>query len=92
VLWVSWYGIRDDGIGDVYECTIFRNESDRLSSEIITEAVRKTCEEWGKKPFVTYVDAKKVKSPNPGFCFKKANWKKIGMSKSGKILLKLENN
>lgn len=91
-VWVTWSGIRDDGL-DAWECTIFRNETDIISSELIKEAVTATLERWGTPPkdgIITYVWAEKVNSVNPGYCYKKAGWKVIGKSKvRGLILLQL---
>ncbi|WNC17879.1 hypothetical protein [Brevibacillus brevis] len=90
-LWVTWSGIRDDGL-DAWECTIFRNESGYLSSDMIRWAVRATLKQWGLPPkdgIITYVDAEKVASRNPGFCFKKAGFQLIGKSKKGLLLLQL---
>lgn len=70
-----------------YNNAIFRNESSRLSSEIIIEAERMAFAKWGPNRLYTYIDAAQVKSPNPGYCFLKAGWKKRGLSKSGKILM-----
>ena len=67
-----------------YNCTIFRNESGRKSSEIILEAEQFAVARWGAGRAYTYVDASKIRSVNPGCCFKKAGWKLAGMSKSGK--------
>lgn len=75
----------DDQAG--YNCAIFRNESSRLSSEIILEAELFAVAKWGANRFYTYIDPKKVLSRNPGYCFKMAGWKPIGMSKTGKLLL-----
>ncbi|MCI3922445.1 hypothetical protein MO973_19620 [Paenibacillus sp. TRM 82003] len=91
-VWVTWQGIRDDGF-DAWECTIFRNESAQLSSDMIEWAVEATRKEWGTPPkdgIITYVWGDKVKSANPGYCFKQAGWKAIGKSKQrGLILLQL---
>lgn len=87
-VWVTWSGIRDDGI-DAWECTIFRNESTHLSSVLIREAVELTLREWGQPPpdgIITYVDQTKVRSANPGFCFLKAGWRKSGRSKRRNLL------
>lgn len=73
-----------------YNCSIFRNESARLSSEIILEAEKMAFEKWGPNRVFTYVDARKIRSKNPGCCFKKAGWRQIGKSKSGLILLAKE--
>jgi hypothetical protein len=70
-----------------YCCTIFRNESERRSSELILEAEDSATRRWGLNRFFTYINPKKVKSANPGYCFKCAGWKHIGMSKGGLHLL-----
>ncbi|MNR93477.1 hypothetical protein D3C72_245340 [compost metagenome] len=48
-VWVTWSGIRDDGL-DAWECTIFRNESGHLSSLLIGWAEVATTSEWGDPP------------------------------------------
>ncbi|MEF3312563.1 hypothetical protein PV433_27105 [Paenibacillus sp. GYB004] len=92
-LWVTWSGIRDDGL-QAWECTHFRNESNHLSSDMIRAAVTATIEKWGVPPkdgLITYVDASKIKSTNPGCCFKAAGWRHIGESKRrGLTLLQLK--
>jgi hypothetical protein len=75
-----------------YNCAIFRNESSRKSSDIILEAERHAQEKWGRNRFYTYVDARKIKSVNPGYCFKMAGWQRVGQSKSGLELLTKEMN
>jgi hypothetical protein len=74
-----------------FNCAIFRNESKRRSSDIILEAEEHAVEKWGPNRFYTYVDARKVKSPNPGYCFKMAGWQRTGQSKSGLELLVKEH-
>jgi hypothetical protein len=89
--WISWRGIRDDGIEDAWECTAFRNTSTMLSSDLINWAVYATICEWGHvfpaAGMITYVDAKKVSSEVPGYCFIRAGFKKKGVSKHRKLLL-----
>lgn len=70
-----------------YNCTIFRNESGRRSSDIIREAEQHATAKWGPNRFYTYVDPRKVRSSNPGYCFQAAGWQKTGRSKSGLLLL-----
>lgn len=70
-----------------YNNAIFRNESDRLASEIILEAERFAFDKWGPNRLYTYIDAAKVRSTNPGYCFLKAGWQKRGISKGGKVLM-----
>lgn len=70
-----------------YNNAIFRNESTRQSSAIILEAERLAVEKWGPNRAYTYIDATKVASVNPGYCFKCAGWRRIGYSVDGKHLL-----
>jgi hypothetical protein len=68
---------KQDGIN----CTLFRNESDKLSSEMILEAEKMAIEKWGNQRLFTFVDPGKIKSSNPGYCFKVAGWRFCGVSK-----------
>jgi hypothetical protein len=89
ILWVWMYpdpSMRMDHQAG-YNCAIFRNESDRLSSQIILEAEKWAFDYWGPNRMYTYVDPAKVQSINPGYCYLCAGWKKEGISKGGKILL-----
>jgi hypothetical protein len=70
-----------------YNCAIFRNESSRRSSEIILEAERMAFAKWGPNRLYTYVDPAKIRSSNPGCCFKIAGWHFERESKSGQHLL-----
>jgi len=70
-----------------YNCAIFRNESERKSSEIILEAEALAFEKWGPNRLYTYVDPRRILSKNPGYCFKRAGWIFAGVSKGGKHLL-----
>lgn len=77
---------------DGWTCTIFRNEDSEIkSSELILCA-----EEWlftqhpddcGPDGFITYVFDRKVRSVNPGCCFKKAGWSVSGRSADGRKTL-----
>lgn len=72
---------------DGWTCTIFRNEGKRRSSDLILDAedfLKKVHPDCGPDGFLTYVFRDKVRSKNPGCCFKKAGWKKIGESADGK--------
>ncbi len=70
-----------------YYCSIFRNESRRRSSDVILECEEIAREKWGRNRMFTYVDASKVQSRNPGYCFKCAGWKHEGYSLDGLHLL-----
>lgn len=84
-LW-AYDGMRmDDQIG--YNCSIFRNESARRSSEIILECEQIALARWGENRMYTYVHPGKILSANPGYCFKQAGWKFLRRAKDGKHLL-----
>lgn len=89
VLWAWYYpneAYRFDGQAG-YNCAIFRNESDRLASDIILEAEQHAIDKWGPNRMYTYIDGEKVRSTNPGYCYLKAGWHRHGLSKGGKHLL-----
>jgi hypothetical protein len=79
-------GLRADGQTG-YNCVIFRNEGSRLSSEIILEAEALAFAKWGANRCYTYVNPRKVRSANPGYCFKQAGWKLGGVTKQRGYLL-----
>jgi len=73
--------------------SLFRNEGGQLSSELIRLAVSHTVWTFGPPPkmgLVTFVDAAKIRSTNPGYCYKKAGFRKVGKTKTrGLIALQL---
>lgn len=66
---------------DGWTCTIFRNTGPVLSSELILDA-EKALEgrTVGPDGLLTYVWDRKVRSINPGCCFKKAGYRAVGRS------------
>jgi hypothetical protein len=89
VLWVWMWpdpAMRMDG-QEGYNCAIFRNESERRSSDLILEAERFAIDYWGPNRMYTYVDPAKVRSSNPGYCYLMAGWHHVGWSAAGKRLL-----
>ncbi len=73
-----------------FNCAVFRNEGTVRSSELIREAVEIVFMRWGRDRCYTLVDGRKVRSTNPGCCFKKAGWRRCGTSKGGKLIFCLE--
>lgn len=59
-------------------CTVFRNESALRSSALIQEAMAAAWEKWPRERLFTFVAPGKIRSSNPGFCFKKAGWRQCG--------------
>jgi hypothetical protein len=68
-------------------CSIFRNGSGHRSSELIRQADAIADFVWPSERHYTYVNAKKVVSRNPGYCFLRAGWSKCGVTKNGLIIL-----
>lgn len=60
-----------------YNNAVFRNESARQSSDIILEAEQRAVGKWGPNRAYTYIDPRKIKSANPGYCFKQAGWTNV---------------
>lgn len=82
-----WRKFIDDSGQEGVNCAIFRNESTRLSSDLIREAdaVADFC--WPGERHYTYVCAASVASRNPGFCFLCAGWQRCGRTKRGLVIL-----
>ena len=77
----------DDSFGA--NCAVFRNEGRTLSSDLILAAETWAQRRWPFIPrFFTYVNPAEVQSANPGYCFRKAGWRRCGVSKQG--LLRFE--
>lgn len=76
---------------DGWTCTIFRREGGPwVASSLVLgaeEALKEYGDGCGPSGMLTYVFDRKVKSENPGCCFKRAGWKKIGRSADGKKTL-----
>lgn len=75
-------------------CAIFRNESQILSSLLIKQAEEIAWKRWPGERLYTYVNPRKIKSKNPGCCFKKAGWKFAGITKKKLLIFEkcLEKN
>jgi hypothetical protein len=77
-------------------CTIFRNESTILSSDLIRDAVAATRYYWGDPPdegMVTLIDVQKVRQKrDPGYCYRKAGFTVADPShtKGGLLILRLD--
>lgn len=73
--------------------SLFRNESEHLSSELIREAVAATLVVWPKPPdlgLVTFVDSAKVRHKrDPGRCYRKAGFSLVGTTKGGLLTWQL---
>lgn len=74
---------------DGWTCTIFRNTGPLRSSALILAAERELLARYdcGPDGLLTYVWDKKVRSANPGYCFKCAGWSVRGRSADGRKTL-----
>lgn len=74
-------------------CAVFRNESAERSSALVLQAVAATVAAWGPLPLagiVTHVDGGAVrKKRDPGRCFLRAGWRRVGETRSGLHVLRL---
>jgi hypothetical protein len=68
-------------------CAVFRNESPRLSSDLILDAMRLAWDRWPGERLYTYVNPRKICSRNAGYCFFMAGWQKCGTTKGGLRIL-----
>src|SRR5258708_20613275 len=67
-------------------CSLFRNESRIRSSDLIREACDLAWARWPGERLWTYVNPKKVTSPNAGYCFQCADFERCGKSKNGLLI------
>jgi hypothetical protein len=70
--------------------TLFRNESAHLSSDLIVAAVAATRWYWPDVPalgIVTFVDPRKVRSANPGYCYRMAGWTRLRERTKGGLVV-----
>ncbi len=68
-------------------CAVFHNESDHKASDLIRQAEVLAWQRWPGERLYTYVNTKKIKSPVPGYCFRRAGWKHCGESQALKLLI-----
>jgi hypothetical protein len=95
-LWVtSWPNARyvKHAWAGAWMNSLFRNESPHLSSDMIREAVALTRGRYGSPPplgMVTFVDAAKTRRKrDPGRCYVKAGFRRVGFTKGGLVVLQM---
>lgn len=85
----------DPAGGRRFRCSIFRNETSLLSSDLVREATALTLDRWrrvfgwsGSPPLTTEVDPTKTRHKrDPGRCFRKAGWFVIDEDRRGLVVL-----
>lgn len=68
-------------------CSVFRNEGSQRSSDLIREACELAWNRWPGERLYTYVNSRKIRSTNPGFCFLAAGWHRAGETRGGLVIL-----
>lgn len=66
-------------------CAVFRNEGAGLSSDLIQEADQLADARWPGERHYTYVNPRKIRSTNPGYCFIRAGWRRCGITKRRRL-------
>lgn len=84
-VWRKFIDRSDFGGG--INCAVFRNESQHTSSILVRQADAIADCLWPDRRHYTYVNAARIASRNPGFCFLKAGWERCGRTKGGLIVL-----
>ena len=82
-----WRKFIDDSGQEGRNCAVFRNEGPHLSSDLVREADQLAWDRWPGERHYTYVNPRKVKSTNPGYCFIMAGWRVCGKTQGGLIVL-----
>ena len=85
-----WRNFIDDSGQKGINCAVFRNESAHKSSELIRQADAIADAVWPGSRHYTYVNAARVKSANPGFCFIAAGWRRLPQRTKRRGLMILE--
>jgi len=95
--WISsWQQYAKHAWRGAWVCTLFRNETTLRSSDLIREALAVTLTLWGygygeqlppKQGMITFVDPRKVQSNVPGWCFRRAAFKRVGTTSRGLLVL-----
>lgn len=82
-----WRKFRDASGQKGINCAVFRNESERLSSELIRQADAIADFVWPGERHYTYVRSQAIRSANPGYCYLRAGWRRCGLTKGGLVVL-----
>lgn len=64
---------KQDGVS----CAVFRNEGSVRVSELILEAEQLAWRRWPGERLFTYVDPRKTQAEVPGYCFRRARWRRV---------------
>lgn len=83
----AWRRFIDASGQEGVNCAVFRNESPHLASAMILDAETWAWDRWPGERLYTYVNPARIRSTNPGYCFKRAGWRRCGITRGGLIIL-----
>lgn len=87
-----WRKFIDDSGQSGVNCAIFRYERSSddapLASKLIRDAMTLAWRKWPQQRLYTYVDSKRIRSTNPGFCFKQAGWDYVRDTRGNPVHIK----
>ncbi|MCY4522233.1 MAG: hypothetical protein OXC13_15835 [Caldilineaceae bacterium] len=78
-----WRTFRSRDNQEGVNCAVFRNEGPHLSSDLLRAGMAAAWRRWPDTRLYTYVNPRRVRSPNPGYCFKRAGWRHCGRTAKG---------
>lgn len=85
-----WRKFLDDSGQTGINNAVFRNEGPVLASTLIKEAMAIAWARWPGERLYTYVNPRRIRSSNPGYCFKRAGWKRVGETKGGLMIFAIQ--
>ena len=69
--------------------SIFRNEGEVLSSTLLLDGMGVAWQHWPRERLYTYINPRRILSPNPGYCFLVAGWQRCGYTTKGLHVLEV---
>lgn len=82
-----WRRFQSSGHQDGVNCAVYRNEGPLRSSDLLREAMDIAWDRWPGERLYTYVNPRRIRSSNPGCCFKKAGWKTVGLTRWNRLVI-----
>ena len=68
--------------------TLCRNTSKIKTSALIRAALELAWQRWPGKDVFTFVNQRKVRSAVPGYCFRRAGFRRVGQTKGGLLIFR----
>lgn len=83
----AWRRFIDKSNQDGINNCLFINLGAGLSSQLILEAEQIAWQRWPGQRLYTYVNPRKIRSTNPGYCYLRAGWVRCGITVSRKLVI-----